>query len=643
MPEQKDEEIKQEEKEEKQTGLAGMSDEDRKEIVEKWNKRFKKSKDFITPYREKWLRMYKLYRAYRDESKYAYQTNLLPPIAFEVVETVKPRLSAAKINVRIIPREKNDINSESLNAWDDLIKYDFDVTTFSDTKIDWINSTLQFGDGILGLVWKNSKDEKNDGDPFMWVQDLWLFFPDPEATDLQKDSRYEIILSYKTKSELEKEESERGESKIYLNLENVSDKMITDDPRKERYSINTKKMGQIATGKAGEGTETDDKMADVKKLELLQIWDHEYDRLIVIANQTELIRYEDNPYKPINKGRIFIQLSDHSVLWDLWSIGHIEPIETTINELADSRNQAMDDIVFTLDPIRKVRKDSHIKADDIVYAPGAVWELKRADDVVTERPPEVSREWIAKDEILRKEIQSSLAISEYAMGMPQGKQEAMGKVQLLLMQTNIRFSVLVRQLETAITKLVNNLIELNQEFLTEEKSYRLVGKEVAFKDFKDEDKKVIVDAIVDIEPQVEKTPDQRKDEIFMLYKIFIAEDKPDANDLNEVERWKVRKKVLQKMILEACDKEQYEELILGLEDQKEKVEEKVVEPAPIPSAVQPGGVPVVPQGQTQPIALIPRMGGQGEAVPQSPPGEALGAKIPFLKRIINKIKGRATK
>jgi len=97
------------------------------------------------------------------------------------------------------------------------------------------------------------------------------------------------------------------------------------------------------------------------------------------------------------------------------------------------------------------------------------------------------------------------------------------------------------------------------------------------------------------------------------------------------------------MILEACDKEQYEELILGLEDQKEKVEEKVVEPAPIPSAVQPGGVPVVPQGQTQPIALIPRMGGQGEAVPQSPPGEALGAKIPFLKRIINKIKGRATK
>lgn len=598
-------------------------------LIEKWKKRFKKAKDFRRPYQAKWLRMYELYRAYKYRSKYAYQTKLMPPIAFEIVETVKPRLAAAKMNIRILPRGKEDVNSPAIEAWDDLIKYDLDAINFDDRKIEWITSALLYGDGIAQLTW--NPGEEDDGDPHLEIQDLWLFYPDPEATSLQ-DSKFEIVLLYKTKEQLEKEENARGKNKLYKNLEYVENKKITDDPRRERYAINTKKMGQIATGEGEEkeGTSLQEKIQE-EKVELWQIWDHEENRLIVIANQEIIIRDDENPYLNVNNGRTFIQFTDHALPWEFWGIGHIEPVETIIHEIADSRNQAMDDITYTLDPIRKVRKDAHLTADDIVYGPGAIWELKRADDVITERPPEISKQWIEKDEILRREIQTSLAISEYAMGIPKSAQEPLGKVELLLMQTNIRFSLLLRQFEIALTQLVNNLIQLNKEFLTKDKTYRLVGEEIDFKEFKAEDKKIKIDARVEIEPKVEKTPEQRKVEAVELYKIFVAEDKPDPEDAEAVKIWKLRKRTLQKMILEEFGKEEYEDLILGIE--KEEM------PKPVPEALP--ALPETPVAEIPPeTPLIP----PETPMPMTPPTPSpaispsprllrrLAAKIPFIRR-----------
>lgn len=588
------------------------------ELLEKWKKRFEKAKNWRLSYQKKWLRMYEIYRAYKYRDKYAYRTKLMPPIAFEIIETVKSRLASAKMNIRILPRSKDDANHPAIESWDSLIKYDLDVMEFDDKKIDWITSALLYGNGVAQLTWKPG--EKDDGDPDLEIVDLWTFYPDPEATDLQKDSKYEIVVLYKKKEQIEKEEEARGENRIYKNLEYVENKKITNDPRRERYEINTKKMGQIATGEGEEkeGTSLGDKLQE-EMVELWQIWDHEEDRLIVIANGEIVIRDDENPYKNINNGRVFIQLTDHSLPWELWGIGHLEPVETTIHELADSRNQAMDDITITLDPIRKVRKDAHIKAEDIVYEPGAIWQLKRADDVITERPPEISKQWIEKDEILRREIQTALALSEYAMGIPKSAREPLGKVELLLIQTNIRFSLTLRQLEISMTRLVNNLIQLNKEFLAQNKLYRLLGKEVEFKEFKSEDKKIKVDARVEIEPKFEKSPEQRKNEILMLYRIFVAEDKPDPENAEEVNQWKIRKRTLQKLILEEFDRQEYEELIVG---------EKEVGEAPKSPEAQPIEVPPAPPPELPTIT-------PPEPTPEISPSKRLlrriASKIPILK------------
>lgn len=564
--------------------LDDMTEEEQQSIVTAWVKKFNRSDENRRPYLANCLRWYKLYRALREKTNYAYDTSLMPPIAFEIVETVKPRLAAANINTHIFPRMEDDIDSPSLKAWGDLVKYDLDITDFKNKKIDLISAVLEFGFVVAMVAWKAGCDGE-DGDPDLIIWDLWLTYWDPETTDLSVDSKYEIFRAFKTKESILREEKKR-KIKLYNteNLKKLNNKTI-DDPRKERYEINTKRMGMITAANkvqpADAGDNTGEKIQD-QKLDLYQIFDHEYGKLIVIGNGEQLLRYEDTPYARVNKGRICLNMVDHKVPWELVGIGHIEPVESTIYEIADSRNQAMDDITMFLDPIIKIKKGSGVTKDDIIFGPGEVWELRNTNDVTIERNSEISRVWVEKDNILHKDIQTALAISEYAMGLPQSTQEPGNKVELLLLQTNIRFSLLLQQFESFMTKLVNILIEMNQEFLTQEKAFRLLGDkfEAQFKKFAARDKDVKVDAIVEIKPKPSQTPQQEKAELLGMYKLFVTDERPDGNNPQEVISWKKKKRVFQKMILEKTDYNQYADEILGPNIEEESVRQQ--DPIPNP-------------------------------------------------------------
>jgi len=583
-------------------------------LIAKWKKRFKRAKEFHDPYRAKWLRLYKLYRALREQSNYAYKTRLMPPIAFEIVETVVSRLGSAKRKTRILPREKKDIESKSLQSWDDLVNYDFDIIDLVKKLPMWTHSSTLFGNGIVKLAWKVEKETGEDGkpvilfdDPNMSIVDLWDFLPSDETTDLQEDCPWLIHRIIKPKARIKKEEEARGENKIYKNLEYVEDKKV-DDWKKERYEVNTLKMAQIAGGEQnenqqaqGESIKLEEKSKDEKQTEIWECWDFEENKLVVIMNQEILTRDDENPYLKVNKGRIFVDLPDMPLNWEFWATGHLEPVETTIHEIADLRNQRMDDVVLMLDPVVKIKKDSGISKDDIIFGPGEIWELRRTDDAVIERPPEISLMGINEDKLMRDEISRTLALGEYMQGMPQSGDEPMGKVAMLLGQSNLRLGMNANRIGTALTQVANILIDMNREFIDKDKLYRIVGEEVEFKEFKTADKKVKVDAIVEVEPIIPPDKQARIAEIFLLYDKFVAEDKPDPNNPDEVKQWQRRKRAIQEMILEELDKEQYKELMLGKEEEEpSEAAKEEKQPAEAPVSPPVGTLP--PEGGMMPAA-----------------------------------------
>jgi len=588
MAEEKDTEKQtQEENESSSNDEVYSPTEEEKKLVEKWKKRFTRAEEFMRPYRAKHLRMYKLYRAYQERQNYAYETRLMPPIAFEIIETVVSRMATAKRKTRILPREKKDLQSNSLQSWDDLVNYDFDIIKLAVRLRDWVKSSSIYGNGIGMTTWMKSGDYD---DPVLDILDLWEILIAPETIDLHEDCPWLIRRIAKTKAKLEKEEEARGEDKIYKNLKFVESKSV-DDWKKERYEIDTKKMGQIAVGSdSAEGATIkvgSDKSEKEKQIELWECWDFEECKIVTIANQDTLIRNDDNPYKSVNGGRIFIDLPDHDLPWEFWSIGHIEPVESTIIEIADLRNQRMDDVILMLDPVIKIRKDSGITKDSIIFAPGAKWELRKMDDVVIERPPEISLMGINEEKMLREEIERTLAISEYASGQPKSAQEPLGKVEMLIGQSNMRLGSFAGNIAFALTRLANNLVQLNQEFLTEDKLYRIVGDDVEFKEFKQQDKEVKVDAVVEIEPAVPPDKQTRLNESLMLHDRFVGGDKPDPNDPDAVKAYKTRKRAIEEMILEATDKEAYKTLFFGEEKKKTQPQATPEPVATAESAEQP--------------------------------------------------------
>lgn len=656
-----------------EVGKPGDTQEEKEDkLVSLWKTRFDRSENFRRPYIARNIRMYKLYRAYRDATNYAYGTRLMPPTGFEIIETVKPRLASAEITVNIYPTKMEDKDkTDNIAHWDDLIEYDLQVMEFDDKKILWINAMLTYGNGTAQLMWEGDED----GDPFLEIVDNFLLYPDPKATNRLKDSDWEIKQSFKSKAQIEKAEKARGDNPLYTVMEQDEEDGVykpvslikskkwkdieegkgldSDDPRRQRYEINTLKMGQISDGRAvgqgddaGPGSSTTDKNEGEKLIEIWECWDHVEGKLQAVFNRTTLVRDEDNPYADVNDGRVFIDLCDISLNWEYYAMGHLEPVETTIHEIADSRNQAMDDIVFSLDPIRKVKKGAGYKDSDFKHSPGAIWYVQKADDVVIERAAEVSRVWIEKDNILRREIESSLAMSEYVRGVPKSGQEPMGKVELLLMQTNIRFSLLVRQMEIAYTDLVNGLIQLNKKMLGEKKSMRILGKNFRFAEFTAADKEVEVDAKVDIVPKKEKSAEQESKEVLEMYKLFVVDDKPEGDQPVEVLAWKKKKNLLQRLIVEKLGYEEYADILAPKEAVKSeaKPEVKVEEPE-IPAVMPPSGpaegladnpVPLqLKQAVPEPADMLPLESAiPGADTPQTAPSKNL------LARLMRRLQGK---
>ncbi|MFA5961920.1 MAG: hypothetical protein WC848_04525 [Parcubacteria group bacterium] len=574
-------------------------------LIEKWKKRFTRAENYLRPYRAKWLRMYKLYRAYQEKMNYAYKTRLMPPIAFQIVETVASRMITAKRKTRVLPREKKDVNSKSVQAWDDLVNYDFDVMKLQKKLPRWVKSAITFGNGIAMVSWLTDESIDHD-DPFLAICDLWDILPAPETEDLEEDCPWLIRRILKSKSKIEREEKARGDNALYENVNFLQPKQI-DDWKQERYDINIKKMGQIQSAESRVQGDSVIKISSEKyeREKLIEVWecyDFEEGKLITLGNREILMRNDENPYQEVNHGRIFLNLYDHEVNWELWAIGHIEPVETTIVEIADLRNQRMDDVILMLDPVIKIRKDSGISKNDIIFAPGAKWELRKMDDVVVERLPDISLMGVNEERMLHEEIEKTLAISEYVQGVPKSSSEPLGKVAMLIGQSNLRLSSFAQNLSETLTRLANILIEMNQEFIEENKLYRVVGDDVSFKEFTSADKKIKVDAVVAVDPIIPPDQQTRLNQVLLLYDKLVAQDKPDPNNIDEFKQWKKRKRVIQEMILEEMDKEAYRAILLGEEPDElaQKEQERKTEELPVitePKALPEKSLPATPQPQ----------------------------------------------
>ena len=150
------------------------AEEKENKLLSLWKGRFDRAEKYRNAHIDRMMRMYKLYRAYRDANNYAYGTSIMPPKGFEIIETIKPRLSSAEIEIDLQPTKEAYVNDPLIKDWETLIEYNLSVlgdkTGFDDIKISWITAMLLYGNGVVQLSW--SGDE--NGHPYAEVVDNFL-------------------------------------------------------------------------------------------------------------------------------------------------------------------------------------------------------------------------------------------------------------------------------------------------------------------------------------------------------------------------------------------------------------------------------------------------------------------------------------
>lgn len=471
------------------------------------------------------------------------------PYSWSNIETIVPRMVAQRPSVEYKPREPQDEMSSDIHTA--LFEYWWSKDQAFEKVVSWIKNALIYGTGIAKLYWKNTEREVTsyefdamgkplmgeDGefvtktetitetdDPCMEVVNVYDFFVDPEATDIQ-DAEWVIHRYYKSLDELE----EAGYYENLKKLKRYISKIEKSPEETERH--------ELAFGYRGDHDDT------VDKIEIWEMWDK--DGLTVMAAGEVVIREQANPFWHGQKP--FITLKDSIVPHEFYGKGEIEPIIKLQHALNTIQNQIMDNRTQTLMNMWKVTGEN-VDETELVFRPNGVIHLsseyEKVDPIV---PPDLTGNAQKDLSLIKSDIQQALGIYDYTKGADSGTNKTATGISLVQEAANARFNHKIQLLEEALKTLGEMVLALYQQFITDEKVLRVVGKR---------GEKFVRVIPAEIAGQYDCVPEagstllidkqKEREDIMQLYSVFAPE--PFENLKMELKR-----KILEKFGMEALE------------------------------------------------------------------------------------------
>lgn len=439
------------------------------------------------PREDAWRRWYKLYRSYVDEKEKLqrpHRSNLFIPYVFSIVETVVPRLIsnvfASRPYIGVLP--VNEFSVEKAKAHENLLDYQLNQKIgIVSLAVSWFKEALLYGTSILKVGWEYEEGEVwtekpslevfgvpigtqrvketqvIKDDPLVEHIDLWDFYIDPEATDID-DARYCIHRVYRDLEHLRRME----EIGIYSNIDKVV-KSFSD----QSYDIG------VAQRLSDIGMQSNDGQSG--KIELLEYWRD--DRVVVVANRAVVIRNEENPY--YHRKKPFVRLVDTLVPHEFYGIGEIEPLEHLQYELNSLRNQRMDNINIIINKMWKIQRGADIDPKQLQSRPGGIIEVDEMDDVQELEMDDVTGNIVENViEMIRRDMDNAVGVYDYARGETTDRRETATTASILSTAANERFKLKITIIEDlGLRRLGQLLIQNNQQFITTERAIRILGKD----------------------------------------------------------------------------------------------------------------------------------------------------------------------
>jgi len=457
-------------------------------------------------YDDKWIDYTRQYRSkIENEAEYPYMARLFIPYSFTSIETTIPRLMGAIFSSDPIIAVKPTIEDDVANAktMEQLINHQIRIMNLFNTSISSFKDACILGTLIEKIDWKqefrnkkriameevyNEYDEmgnptgtpqnmpmRNDkgkpiiekyrlpiyDDPFIHYIDLFKFLIDPKADPIDPIDSAEAVI-FITESTIPKLKEMEKEG-IYKNISEVEKVKggIEFEEGNERFNVVDKTAP----------TRLDDK--HTQRVLLYEYW--EDDRVIVLAEENVVIRDEPNPYWHCRKPFLMARICP--VQNEIYGIGMMEMVESLQHELNDTRNQRQDNIKFALNRMWIIARNADVDYKNIISEPGGIIISNDVDGIKEVTTGDVTQSSFINARDIAEDIQRAHGIHDPALGKPTSRETATG-VLSLQEAANARFQMMIMIMcRNLFNKAAEMMIDLNQQYITGEKIFRLTGGE----------------------------------------------------------------------------------------------------------------------------------------------------------------------
>ena len=508
-----------------------------KDIVNKFNH----SLTWRNPFKEKWDRFYNMYRSHLNDTAYPWQSNIWVPYSFSTVETLAPRMLANRPQIDVMPREAADEQYADIQS--KLIDFEWEAMNADDIMEGAVKSQLMYGTAIVKVYWKTDKaqvvkkeqvdetfpelgtveeevEETIFDGPEIELVDLYDFFWDPRAIDMES-ARWVAHRTYQTFDHLEQLQKEG----VYKNVALLKDATLVsgdDEKASRRGTLGIAMPDELASKNEGKNV-----------IELIEYWEDE--KVITVANRGIVIRDEANPYRHGKKP--FVRIVDQSVPHEFLGIGELEPIETLQYELNDRRNQRMDNITLVLNRMWKVKNGANVDEDELVSDAGGVVHTDDMAGIEALQMPDVTSSSYNEETLIKGDIQQTTGVSDFTRGVGSeslGNDTATG-ISLIQEAGNARFKLKIRNLEAGIEEIGRMMVSLNEQFLTEEKSIRVLGDEgIEWTTIKPDDMRGNFDVMVQSGSTLPSNEAVERKQTMEMFQIFAGDPEVDQRELKRM-------------------------------------------------------------------------------------------------------------
>lgn len=346
-----------------------------------------------------------------------------------------------------------------------------------------------------GLQTRYSVEKKNVvtyDDPEFTVIDAWDIYPEPGAKNIKDGFVVQrIVTSYDSILKHRKVKYEDGtESGIYQNVEKILYTTFPNDeswhhPRLSELGLSQPQPKGIIMppGVTRPEEKTKQGTADVELLEAYGGYAENgklENKLFTIANRSVLIRDEANPFW---HGRNpFIRAVFKPVLNELFGRGVPELVMGLQNELNDKRNQRLDNVNLCLQKILTYVEDA-IEPEIIknfVFKPGGKMPVRDINALKWDSPQDVTMSAYKEEELIVHDIQETTAATAHLMPSAStgDLHRTASGIAMLSGMAGEKLKPVIRLIEEmGIEETVEMIHLLNQQFITDERIIRILGKD----------------------------------------------------------------------------------------------------------------------------------------------------------------------